>query len=66
MNRYQADNKDAMANAAPLFASSWLALFQFLRENYQERYTTVELDVVDLDVPAALINEDIAEPAQED
>ena len=61
MNRYQADNKDAMANAAPLFASSWMALFQFLRDNYQERYPTVELDM-----PASLIKEDIAETAQDD
>lgn len=61
MNRYQADNKDAMANAAPLFASSWLALFQFLRDNYQERYPAAELDM-----PASLINEEIAEAAQED
>jgi hypothetical protein len=37
MNRYETDTNGAMADAAPLFASVWLALFHVLRKNFNER-----------------------------
>ena len=37
MNRYETNTTGTMANAAPLFASSWLALFYVLRDSFNER-----------------------------
>ena len=34
MSAYHTDNKGMKNNALPLFASSWLALFSILRENF--------------------------------
>lgn len=34
MSAYHTDNKGVKNNALPLFASSWLALFSILRENF--------------------------------
>lgn len=61
MNEYHTDNKDAIANAAPLFASSWLALFYLLRENYNERRAPVALDE-----QVSLINDEITESTKAD
>jgi|GEM_PF-3343905 len=44
MSEYHSNNKDVKVNAAPLFASSWLALFSVLRENYNESRAVPELD----------------------
>lgn len=43
MREHRTDNKVAMANATPLFASSWLALFYLLRANYSDRRSPDEL-----------------------
>lgn len=61
MSEYQTDNKDAIVNAAPLFASSWLALFYLLRENYIERRAPA-----DLDEQISLINAEIIESKKAD
>lgn len=61
MSEYQTDNKAALANAAPLFASSWLALFYLLRENFNERRTPVELGT-----HSKLINGEMAESSKTD
>lgn len=37
MNHYDTNSEGALVNTAPLFASSWLALFYVLRENLNER-----------------------------
>lgn len=37
MNHYDTNSDGALVNTAPLFASSWLALFYVLRENLNER-----------------------------
>jgi hypothetical protein len=42
MNSYKTDTSGTLANNAPLFASSWMALFYVLRENFYERRAIVE------------------------
>jgi len=37
MNHYETNTNGALVNPTPLFASVWLALFQVLRKNYNER-----------------------------
>lgn len=37
MNHYETDTSRPLANPTPLFASVWLALFNTLRKNYNER-----------------------------
>jgi len=37
MNHYENNTNGALVNPAPLFASVWVALFQVLRRNYNER-----------------------------
>ena len=37
MNHYENNSNGAMPDAAPLFASSWMALFYVLRKNFAER-----------------------------
>lgn len=61
MSEYHTDKKHAMTNAAPLFASSWLALFYLLRENYIERRANS-----DLDKQITLINDEIRESVKAD
>ena len=40
MNLYETETNGVLADAAPLFASVWLALFNELRRNYYERRLT--------------------------
>lgn len=49
MSEYRTNNKDVTVNsipinAIPLFASSWLALFSVLRDNYYESRSLPNLD----------------------
>ena len=37
MNNYETNSNGALVTPAPLFASVWLALFNVLRKNFNER-----------------------------
>ncbi len=44
MSRYKTNPNGTMVDAAPLFASSWLALFYVLRNSFIERRSVGESD----------------------
>ena len=44
MNHYDTNSDGALVNTAPLFASSWLALFYVLRETLIERRELARAD----------------------
>jgi hypothetical protein len=39
MNEYRTNNNEAVVTVTPLFASSWMALYYVLRENFHARRT---------------------------
>ena len=44
MSAHHSDNKNVLINHVPLFASSWLALFSVLRENFNASRAVPDLD----------------------
>jgi len=45
MNHYHSNADGTMADAMPMFASIWLALFYVLRKNYYDHRASVESNV---------------------